>query len=98
MFNLTFSQIISNVTDFSTYTCFANSSFGEIKLVFHITVHKPPRLHNADDKLVKVKMYHGFTLHCKLNGVVVPEPNVTWFKVRLNNEKLKGYRNAVNVI
>lgn len=32
-------------------------------------------------------MYHGFTLHCKVNGV--PSPNVTWFKVRFNNEKLK---------
>lgn len=32
-------------------------------------------------------MYHGFTLQCKVNGV--PGPNVAWFKVRFNNEKLK---------
>lgn len=89
--NLTVSflaQIISNITDFSTYTCYANSSFGEIKLVFHITVHKPPRLmYNGDDKSVRVKLYHGFTLRCQVNAV--PEANITWFKVRFNNEKLK---------
>ncbi|XP_037039189.1 hemicentin-1-like isoform X2 [Bradysia coprophila] len=70
--------IISNITDFSTYTCFANSSFGEMKLVFHITVHKPPRLHNADDKSVNIKMYHGFTLRCRVDAV--PEATISWFK------------------
>ncbi|KAJ6636829.1 Hemicentin-1, partial [Pseudolycoriella hygida] len=77
--NNTTTLIVPNITDFSTYTCFANSSFGETKLVFHITVHKPPRLFNVDDKLVQVKMYDGFTLDCNVNGAM-PEAHLTWLK------------------
>lgn len=79
-FNKNFvSQKIFNIAESSTYVCFANSTFGEVKLVFHINVHKAPRLNSGDDVLLRVKLNHGFSLDCQVFGE--PEPNVTWYFV-----------------